>query len=216
EKVLREAMDAQEVAMALNGLSRWPEAPEARDAVLALAQRLATEEVLCPSMTAQEVTMALNALSRWPQETGLREAARLLAARLGRPPLPWSAFDFGHLAQIANALARLRGDEDGDEDGDDARLARGVLMGVAVHLALRPERFDSADGRGVGLLLKAFAQLRMHDALRPLGATALGRVRALCGAGSLRDEPLECMGNLCMGLLPLARSPQLKRHRVDA
>ncbi|MEX3640444.1 hypothetical protein, partial [Paraburkholderia sp. BR14320] len=113
---------------------------------------------------------------------------------------------------IANALARLGG----DEDGDDARLARGVLTGVAMHLALRPERFDSADGRGVGLLLKAFAQLRMHDALRPLGAAALGRVRALCAARGLRNEPLESVGNLCMGLLPLARSPQLKRHRVDA
>ncbi|KAF7964072.1 hypothetical protein AWV80_02530 [Cupriavidus sp. UYMU48A] len=171
--------------------------------------------MLCRSLNAQDVAEVLNGLSRWPQEAGLREAARLLAAHLGRPPLPWSAFDFGHLAQIANALARLGGDEDGDEDGD-ARLARGVLMGVAVHLALRPERFESANGRGVGLLLKAFAQLRMHDALRPLGAAALGRVRALCGAGGLRDEPLESMGNLCMGLLPLARSPQLKRHRVGA
>ncbi|MEX3640441.1 hypothetical protein AB3X90_40245, partial [Paraburkholderia sp. BR14427] len=136
EKVLREAMDAQEVAMALNGLSRWPEAPEARDAVLALAQRLATKEALREAMNAHEVAMALNGLSRWPQESGLREAARLLAARLGRPPLAWREFDLGHLAQIANALARLGG----DEDGDDARLARGVLTGVAMHLALRPER----------------------------------------------------------------------------
>ncbi|MEX3640416.1 hypothetical protein, partial [Paraburkholderia sp. BR14320] len=206
------SMNAQDVAMALHALSRWPEAPEAGDAVRALAQRLATDEALREAMDAQAVAMALNALSRWPQESGLREAARLLAARLGRPPLAWREFDLSHLAQIANALARLGG----DEDGDDARLARGVLTGVAVHLALHPERFDSAEGRHVGMLLKAFAQLRMHDALRPLGATALERVRALCGAGSLRDEPLECMGNLCMGLLPLARSPQLKRHRVDA
>ncbi|WP_429496213.1 XopAD/skwp family type III secretion system effector [Paraburkholderia youngii] len=208
---LRRSMTAQHVAEVLNALSKWPKAPEAWDAVRVLALRVATDGALCRSMNPQEVAMALNALSRWPQETGLREAARLMAARLGRPPLAWSAFDLGHLAQIANALARLGGDEDGD-----ARLARGVLMGVAVHLALYPGRFDSADGRGVGLLLKAFAQLRMHDALRLLGAAALGRVRALCAARGLRDEPLESVGNLCMGLLPLARSAQLKRHRVDA
>ncbi|MGF6292643.1 XopAD/skwp family type III secretion system effector [Paraburkholderia youngii] len=211
DEALRRAMSAQDVAQALHALSRWTDEPEARAAVLALAQRVATDGALCRSMNPQEVAMALNALSRWPQETGLREAARLLAARLGRPPLAWSAFDLGHLAQIANALARLGGDEDGD-----ARLARGVLMGVAVHLELYPERFDSAEGRHVGMLLKAFAQLRMHDALRLLGAAALGRVRALCAARGLRNEPLESVGNLCMGLLPLARSAQLKRHRVDA
>ncbi|MGF6292561.1 GH24 family phage-related lysozyme (muramidase) [Paraburkholderia youngii] len=211
DEVLCQSMNAQAVAMAVNGLSRWPDEPEARAVVLALAQRVATDQALRRSMSTQHVAMALNALSTWPQETGLREAAGLLAARLGRPPLAWSAFDLGYLAQIANALARLGGDEDGD-----ARLARGVLMGVAMHLALRPERFDSADGRHVGLLLKAFAQLRMHDALRLLGAVALGRVRALCAARGLRDEPLEAVGNLCMGLLPLARSAQLKRHRVDA
>ncbi|MGF6971960.1 glutaredoxin-related protein [Paraburkholderia sp. JPY465] len=211
EETLCQSLNPQEVAMALHALSTWPDEPEARAAVLALAQRVVTEETLCQSLNPQEVAMALNALSTWPQETGLREAARLLAARLGRPPLAWNAFGFGHLAQIANALARPGGDEDGD-----ARLARGVLMGVAAHLALRPERFDSADGRNVGVLLKAFAQLRMHAALRPLGAAALERVRALCGAGGLRDEPLESVGNLCMGLLPLARSAQLKRHRVGA
>ncbi|WP_429496267.1 XopAD/skwp family type III secretion system effector [Paraburkholderia youngii] len=212
DEALLRSLNAQEVVMALNALSRWPEAPEARDAVRVLAQRVATDQALRRSMTAHEVALALNALSRWPQETCLREAARLMAVRLGRPPLAWSAFDLGHLAQIANALARLGG----HEDGDDARLARGVLMGVAMHLEPRPERFDSADGRHVGLLLKAFAQLRMHDALRLLGAAALGRVRALCAARGLRDEPLESVGNLCMGLLPLARSAQLKRHRVDA
>ncbi|MFP4833971.1 XopAD/skwp family type III secretion system effector [Paraburkholderia sp. BR10879] len=211
EAELCESMNGKGVAVSLNALSKWPHVIGARQAALLLAVRLVSEAYLFESMNGKDVAMSLNALSKWPDEADARQAAMLLAARLGRQQLPWRAFDIGPIGQIANALARLAGDEDGD-----TRLARGVLMGVAVHLELRTERFESADGRDVGLLLKAFAQLRMHDALGRLGATALGRVRALCGAGGLRDEPLESVGNLCMGLLPLARSPQLRRHRVGA
>ncbi|UIF88978.1 Type III effector protein (Skwp5) (plasmid) [Cupriavidus necator] len=212
---LRQSMDAQAVANALNALSKWPDEAEARAAALVLANRLTSEAEgdarLRQSMDAQEVASTLNALSRWPQESGLHEAAWCLAARLGWAPLEWSTFEFGQTGQIANALARLGRDEDGN-----AVLARDVLMGVAVHLELYPERFDSAEGRHVGMLLKAFAQLRMHDALRPLATPALERVMTLCQEGRLREEPLESVGTLCMGLLPLARSPELQRHRVRA
>ncbi|UIF88999.1 hypothetical protein KAF44_27785 (plasmid) [Cupriavidus necator] len=215
EPQLCQSMDAQAVANALNAFSKWPDADEASAAALALADRLISEAEgdarLRQSMGAQAVASTLHALSRWPQESGLHEAAWCLAARLGWAPLEWSAFEFSQTGQIANALARLGRDEDGN-----AVLARDVLMGVAVHLELYPERFDSAEGRHVGMLLKAFAQLRMHDALRPLATPALERVMTLCQEGRLREEPLESVGTLCMGLLPLARSPQLQRHRVRA
>ncbi|UIF89390.1 Type III effector protein (Skwp5) (plasmid) [Cupriavidus necator] len=215
EPQLCQSMEAKHVANALNALSKWPDADEASAAALALADRLTSEAEgdarLRQSMDAQAVASTLHALSRWPQESGLHEAAWCLAARLGWAPLEWSAFEFSQTGQIANALARLGRDEDGN-----AVLARDVLMGVAVHLELYPERFDSAEGRHVGMLLKAFAQLRMHDALRPLATPALERVMTLCLEGRLREEPLESVGTLCMGLLPLARSPQLQRHRVRA
>ncbi|WP_280920933.1 XopAD/skwp family type III secretion system effector, partial [Cupriavidus sp. AcVe19-1a] len=215
EPQLCQSMDAWAVTNALNAFSKWPDEEEASAAALALADRLTSEAEgdawLRQSMDALGVASTLNALSRWPQESGLHEAAWCLVARLGWAPLEWSAFEFGQIGQIANALARLGGDEDGN-----AVLARDVLMGVAVHLELYPERFDSADGRSVGMLLKAFAQLRMHDALRLLATPALDRVMTLCLEGRLREEPLESVGTLCMGLLPLARSPQLQRHRVRA
>ncbi|UIF88780.1 hypothetical protein KAF44_26290 (plasmid) [Cupriavidus necator] len=215
EPQLCQSMEAKHVSNALNALSKWPDADEARDAALVLADRLTSEAEgdarLRQSMGAQAVASTLHALSRWPQESGLHEAAWCLAARLGSAPLEWSTFEFGQTGQIANALARLGRDEDGN-----AVLARDVLMGVAVHLELYPERFDSAEGRHVGMLLKAFAQLRLHDALRLLATPALERVMTLCQEGRLREEPLESVGTLCMGLLPLARSPQLQRHRVRA
>ncbi|UIF88393.1 hypothetical protein KAF44_23370 (plasmid) [Cupriavidus necator] len=215
EPQLCQSMEAKHVSNALNALSKWPDADEASAAALALADRLISEAEgdarLRQSMGAQAVASTLHALSRWPQESGLHEAAWCLAARLGWAPLEWSAFEFSQTGQIANALARLGRDEDGN-----AVLARDVLMGVAVHLELYPERFDSAEGRHVGMLLKAFAQLRMHDALRLLATPALERVMTLCQEGRLREEPLESVGTLCMGLLPLARSPQLQRHRVRA
>ncbi|UIF88817.1 hypothetical protein KAF44_26595 (plasmid) [Cupriavidus necator] len=215
EPQLCQSMDAQAVTNALNALSKWPDEAEARAAALVLADRLTSEAEgdarLRQSMGAQAVASTLHALSRWPQESGLHEAAWCLAARLGSAPLEWSTFEFGQTGQIANALARLGRDEDGN-----AVLARDVLMGVAVHLELYPERFDSAEGRHVGMLLKAFAQLRLHDALRLLATPALERVMTLCQEGRLREEPLESVGTLCMGLLPLARSPQLPRHRVRA
>ncbi|UIF89076.1 hypothetical protein KAF44_28395 (plasmid) [Cupriavidus necator] len=121
-------MDAQAVANALNALSKWPDADEARAAALVLADRLTSEAEgdarLRQSMDAQEVASTLHALSRWPQESGLHEAAWCLAARLGWAPLEWSAFEFSQTGQIANALARLGRDEDGD-----AILARDVLTG---------------------------------------------------------------------------------------
>ncbi|MGF6812859.1 hypothetical protein OKW30_008076 [Paraburkholderia sp. Clong3] len=212
---LRQSMNAQEVANALGALSKWPDEDWARAAALRLAGRLASDADadvrLRESMNAQEVANALGALSKWPDEDWAREAAWLLAARPGRPPLPWNAFDMGQIGQIANALARL-----GRAEDRDAERARSVLRGVAVHLELRPERFERAAGAAVGTLLKAFGQLRMQDALRPIGTAALGRVQALCRDGRLRDAPLESVGNLCMGLLPLARSAQLRRHRVSA
>ncbi|UIF89330.1 hypothetical protein KAF44_28860 (plasmid) [Cupriavidus necator] len=139
-------MEAKHVANALNALFEVADADEASAAALALADRLISEAEgdarLRQSMGARAVASTLHALSRWPQESGLHEGAWCLAARLGWAPLEWSAFEFSQTGQIANALARLGRDEDGN-----AVLARDVLMGVAVHLELYPERFDSAEGR---------------------------------------------------------------------
>ncbi|MBP0633763.1 hypothetical protein, partial [Cupriavidus sp. AcVe19-1a] len=74
------------MATALNALSKWPDQAKARDAVLRLAERLASEPQLCQSMEAREVTNALNALSKWPDEEEAREAALRLAGRVSSEP----------------------------------------------------------------------------------------------------------------------------------
>ncbi|RMQ07421.1 hypothetical protein ALQ10_04539, partial [Pseudomonas savastanoi pv. glycinea] len=64
ERGLRNALDPQGVANALNALSKWPDTPHCADAANALASRLADERGLRNALNPQELTNALNALSK--------------------------------------------------------------------------------------------------------------------------------------------------------
>ncbi|WP_427147259.1 hypothetical protein, partial [Rhizobium leguminosarum] len=78
---MREALDPQGVANALNALSKWPGTPVCAQAGGALAGRLTDEAGLREALEPQGVANALNALSKWPGTAVCAQAVGALAGR---------------------------------------------------------------------------------------------------------------------------------------
>ncbi|MBP2449648.1 shikimate kinase/glutaredoxin-related protein [Rhizobium leguminosarum] len=213
EPTLRNTLNAQEVANALNALSKWPDTAVCAEAIDVLASRLAKDHDLRQAMDAQGVANALNALSRCLGRPACQTAGLLLAERAGLAELPWQRFEMRGITMVANAMSRLR-----HLDEEQLQTLGGAkLQAMAGHLELHRERFESASVLDIGMLFKALAAARLHRQMRPLARPALERVSVLVGDDRLRETNLESIGNLCMGLLPLIRSPELKsRHRGHA
>ncbi|WP_429002602.1 XopAD/skwp family type III secretion system effector [Xanthomonas fragariae] len=210
---LRNALNPQEVTTALNALSKWPGCASCEKAIGALAGRLAKDHDLRNALEAQHVALSLNALSNSLGGVACRQTALLLAERAGSAELPWQQFDIPGLAQVGNALSRLlRVDEEAFQSVGSAKL-----QALAGHLELHRARFASASVSEIGLIFKALSSAQLHRQMRPLARPALERVAALMRDDGLRETNLEGLGSLCMGLLPLIRSPELTpRHRGHA
>ncbi|WP_083215102.1 XopAD/skwp family type III secretion system effector [Xanthomonas fragariae] len=210
---LRNALNPLGVANALNALSKWPGRASCEKAIDALAGRLATDHDLRHALEVQDVALSLNALSKSLGGAACRQAALLLAERPGSAELPWQQFDMLGLAQLGNALSRLlRVDEE-----EFQTLGSDKLKALAGHLELHRARFESASVSEIGLIFKALSSAQLHCQMRPLARPALERVAALMHDDGLRATNLEGLGSLCMGLLPLIRSPELTpRHRSHA
>ncbi|MHA6879889.1 XopAD/skwp family type III secretion system effector [Ralstonia pseudosolanacearum] len=211
EPTLLDDVDAQGVSDALCALSRWLGQDNAMLATRELANRLLADTALQAAHDSQSLASTLSALAKWQREPEAMRAFWQLSTLPGRASHPWRAFNMVDMARIGNAFARLVQDE-----GEDFERARTVLQRLAIHLELHPGCFEASGSGHIGVLFKSFASLKMQRELRPLGTPALNRVMTLCRETQLRDEPLETIGNLCLGLLPLARSPELARHRVPA
>ncbi len=212
----RHAFDPIHVSQALNALSKWPGTPVCETATDLLAARLSNDAVLRKGLDPQGVAVALNALSRCLARPVCQSAFVLLAERAGSAEQPWRQFQMRGIAVMANAMSRLLhlNDED-DEQFQTLGVAK--LQAMAGHLDLHRERFASASAADIGVLFKALASARLQRQMRPLGQPALEQVSALVGDDGLRQTSLEAIGSLCMGLLPLIRSPELRpRHRGQA
>ncbi|MCC8470714.1 XopAD/skwp family type III secretion system effector, partial [Xanthomonas phaseoli] len=216
EAGLRHAFDPINVSQALNALSKWPGTPVCETATDLLAARLSNDAVLREGLDPQGVAVALNALSRCLARPACRSAFVLLAERAGSAEQPWRQFQMRGIAVMANAMSRLLHlDDEDDEQFQTLGVAK--LQAMAGHLDLHRERFASASAADIGVLFKALASARLQRQMRPLGEPALERVSALIGDDGLRQTSLEAIGSLCMGLLPLIRSPELRpRHRGQA
>ncbi|WP_234830874.1 hypothetical protein, partial [Pseudomonas savastanoi] len=79
ERDLRNALTPQELANALNAMSKWPDTPDCTAAVKTLASQLANDRHLLNALTPQHMTNALNALSKWPGTPDCADAANALA-----------------------------------------------------------------------------------------------------------------------------------------
>nr|WP_238135718.1 XopAD/skwp family type III secretion system effector [Xanthomonas fragariae] len=211
---LRNALNPQHVANALNALSKWPVRASCEKAIDALAGRLATDHDLRNALEVQHVALSLNALSKLLGGVACRQTALLLAERAGSAELPWQQFSMRWLAVVGNAISRLLRVDDEEEF---QTLGGAKLQALAGHLELRRERFASASVSEIGVLFKALSSAQLHRQIRPLARPALERVAALMHDDGLRETNLEGLGSLCMGLLPLIRSPELTpRHRGHA
>ncbi|AZM72192.1 XopAD/skwp family type III secretion system effector [Xanthomonas vasicola] len=214
--VLRKALDSQGVANALNALSKWPGTQVCETALDVLAARLANDPMLRQALDPQGVAISLNALSRCLARPVCQSAFVLLAERAGSPELPWRQLQMRGIAMVANAMSRLLHLNE-EEDGQFRTLGVAKLQAMAGHLDVHRELFGSASAVDIGVLFKALASARLQRQMRPLGQPALQRLAVLVGDDGLRQTSLEGIGNLCMGLLPLIHSPELKpRHRVQA
>ncbi|APP00702.1 type III secretion system effector XopAD [Xanthomonas perforans] len=213
---LRRAFDPINVSQALNALSKWPGTPACETAIDVLAATLANDPDLRKALDPQGVAVALNALSKCLARPVCQSAFVLLAERAGSAELPWRQFQMRGIAVLANAMSRLSHlDEEDDEQFQTLGIAK--LQAMAGHLDVHRERFASASAGDIGVLFKAFASARLQRQMRSLGQPALERVSALIGDDGLRQTSLEGIGSLCMGLLPLIRSPELApRHRGQA
>ncbi|MBD4160409.1 hypothetical protein GUH55_00030 [Xanthomonas citri pv. citri] len=210
------ALDPIHVTQVLNALSKWPRTQVCETAIDLLAARLANEPGLHKALDPQGVAVALNALSKCLARPVCRSAFVLLAERAGSAELPWRQFEMRGVAVVANAISRL---SHLDEEDDEQFLALGVakLQAMAGHLDVHRARFASASAAEIGVLFKALASARLQRQMRSLGQPALERLAGLIGDDGLRQTSLEGIGSLCMGLLPLIRSPELSpRHRVQA
>ncbi|MCV9879064.1 XopAD/skwp family type III secretion system effector [Brenneria izbisi] len=211
DEALRQSLNALGMSNLFNALSKWQAEPLAERASLALMERLVTDKTLRQSLTPVGLCAILNALSKWTQHSLAREAGGILMEQLGTRGYAWRDFDLRGICQIANAVARLSGN-----DEQDIAEGRIVLEGLSAYLDLHPECFADADLPGVGILFKAYGNMHIPRALRPLAEPALERVQALIQQDQLCDNSLEAVATLSLGLLPVARSPELQRHRVQA
>ncbi|SOQ13002.1 XopAD/skwp family type III secretion system effector [Pseudomonas syringae group genomosp. 3] len=213
ERGLCNALSPIGVTQALNALSKWPERANCEKATDVLAGRLAEDNDLRQAMDGHHVAVLLNALSKCLGRPACHPAVLLLAERAGSAELPWQQFEMGELAMVANAMSRLL---HLDEEQFQI-LGRAKLLAMARHLELHRERFESASAQDIGMLFKALSSAQLHRQMRPLARSALERVAVLAQDDGLRETNLEGLGSLCMGFLPLIRSPELtSRHRGHA
>ncbi|QDI03461.1 type III secretion system effector protein [Xanthomonas cerealis pv. cerealis] len=213
ERVLRNAMFPIELAQALNALSKWPGRTNCEQAIDVLADRLTEDHELRHAMQALDVAVSLNALSKGLERPACQTAAVLLAEYAGSAAVPWQQFEMRGLVMVANAMSRLRH----LDDEQLQTLGGAKLRAMAGYLELHRERFEAASAGEIGVLFKALASAQLHRQMRPLAGPALERVSALAQDDGLRETNLEGLGNLCMGLLPLIRNPELiPRHRSRA
>ncbi|AGS25280.1 hypothetical protein REMIM1_PE00190 (plasmid) [Rhizobium etli bv. mimosae str. Mim1] len=213
----------QHLANLANGFSKFSEETGCRDGTIAIA-----DEVLCRCVDradwlshfdAQGVTNLLNGFSRWPE--ACQQAIVGIARGLGTGGLRFSGFTTPALSTIANGLARAVMQGQGEDSGEitQAVLLKDRLHQLAHYLHYATDRLEQADTLDIANILKALAKAQLFDDLGLVAQPGLVRLSELRSAPDFELRiNLETMGNLCVALLPLARSPrkQLRWQRGRA
>ncbi len=216
---LRAEFNDQGLANTLAALSQWPEDERCVRAGRALAQALVDrrEALVDPAkFGARSLATLANALSRWPREPACVAALQAIVESIFEGGRQWPEFNMVSIAQLANAISRLHSVE-ADSADDLQALSQSRLHTLAAHLdTYKGELLGTASSRHIGIIFKALGSARMQKAMKPLVPAALARLHALIDADGLRGENLESLGTLCMGLVPVLRSPDLVRHREAA
>ncbi|WP_244561564.1 shikimate kinase, partial [Ensifer aridi] len=209
----------QHLANLVNGFSKWPEQERTRAAAVAIADEVVARGGELSGFTDQHLANLVNGFSKWPQEPECYQALVEIARDLGPKGRRFGAFSTPALGIIANGLAR--GIQQGENAGEVAEpaLLKERLQQLAHYLHYAEDRLQQADARAIGNILKALGKAQLFDDLGVLAQPGMKRLEQLHAASRFElDNDLETMGNLCVALLPLARSPRpaLRWHRRSA
>jgi len=205
----------QGLSNSLVALSKWPQNEKCAAAAHEIAMHVIdnAEALRDPArFEARTLATLANGFSRFPADPDCQRALQVVAESVGTAERPWREFNLVSLAQLANAIGRLSSQE-GDSADDLKAVAQAKLYSLAGHLETHQDLIENASAKHIGMIFKALASVQLQKSMRPLAAVAMRRINTLCDQNSLRDENLESLGTLCMGLLPLARGADLARHR---
>jgi hypothetical protein len=210
DEALVKQMGGLDITVALYALSGGADDEAWLEAAEAVARRV--DAALVRQMPGNCLAGCLASLGRLDGSV-FRDAAMLMAQPLGRGSLPWNRFDDKDVSRLALALGRLG--ESGDGSDELSKLATMRLRSLAHHLQCSG-RLERAGPQAIGSLLKSLHHLQLHREMAGLAPQTLARLEDLRASGALREENLETLAHLCVSLLPLARSPELKPHRPAA
>ncbi|WP_377829321.1 DUF1601 domain-containing protein [Bradyrhizobium lupini] len=218
-EVLRRLPDfnPQELADLVNGFSKWPAEERMGQAAAVIAGEVLRRQLA--DFTPLALANLANGFSKWLDEETCRQALLDIARGLGRGKHRFGAFTTPQLSMLANALARsVMAAEDSAEMIETA-LLKDRLHKLAHHLHYADDRLKTADVLSISNILKALDKTRLVDDLGLLARPGLNRLEELRHQPAFAAENnLEAMGNLCVAVLPLARSSQkeLRWHRRPA
>ncbi|WFU40169.1 shikimate kinase [Bradyrhizobium sp. CB82] len=200
---------AQTLSNLANGFSKWPEQALCGDAIAALAREVLGRAEQLPRFTCQELANLANGFSKYQDDETCRQAVLEIARRLGAGAHRFSAFTTSELSMLANALARSSTDREQSGQMAGSALLKDRLHKLAHYLHYANDRLAQADVLGIANLFKALGNARLVDDLALLAPAGLDRLEVLCQRRDFADDnSLEAMGNLCVAVLPLARSSQ--------
>ncbi|WP_225119119.1 XopAD/skwp family type III secretion system effector [Bradyrhizobium sp. BRP22] len=200
-----------------NGFSKWRSDEDCSEAAVAIAREMLRRRL--SDFTPQQQADLMNSFIKWRGEAACSQAIVHLARDLGRGGQRFAAFTTPDLSRIANALGLsfIRAEEAGDIA--DASLLKDRLQQLVHYLNYANDRLEQADLLSITNIFKSLGKARLFDDLALLAPTGLSRLEELAHApGFAAENNLESMGNICIALLPLARSPEKSMlwHRRQA
>ncbi|WP_024520499.1 XopAD/skwp family type III secretion system effector [Bradyrhizobium sp. Tv2a-2] len=209
--------NSQALSNLANGFGKWPADEDCSEAAVAIAREVLRRR---PSdFTPLQQADLMNSFIKWRGETSCSQVIVHLSRGLGRGGQRFATFTTPQLSMIANAVGRsfMRAEESGDIA--DATLLKNRLQQLVHYLHYANDRLEQANALSITNIFKALGKARLFDDLGLLAPTGLGRLEELLHAsGFVAENNLESMGNICIALLPLARSPQkaMRWHRMQA
>ncbi len=206
-----------ELTNLVNGFSKWRSDEDCSAAAVAIAREILFRRL--SDFTPQQQADLMNSFIKWRGEAACSQAIVHLARDLGRGGQRFAAFATPDLSRLANALGLsfIRAEEAGDIA--DANLLKDRLQQLVHYLDYANDRLEQADVLSITNIFKSLGKARLFDDLALLAPTGLARLQELVHApGFVAENNLESMGNICIALLPFARSPEKSMlwHRRQA
>ncbi|WP_245331276.1 shikimate kinase [Mesorhizobium sophorae] len=226
EAVLRRSESAlisdftpQNLANLVNGFSKWPDETGCSKATVAIAGEVLRRDNRLSDFSPQGLANLVNGFSKWPEAAACHQAVLDIVRKLGSGGQRFGTFTTLELGMMANALGRsvTRGEDTGEII--ETALLKDRLHQLARYLHYASDRLEQTHVLNIAVIFKALAKARLFDDLGLLARPALDRLTELHRApGFAAENNLETMGNLCLAVLPLARSPRksLRWHRRQA